>query len=98
MEGEGDWVCEVDLVDVSGGDVVEGSVDLCDVVGFWGEVEFGWVDGPRGLVRGLGGGDLGAALGDDVGEAGLLCGYGLFDCGCEVVGEGEEPVVVGMVV
>lgn len=61
---------EVDLVDVACGDVGEGFVDHFGVVGFWDDVEFGWVDGPGGCMCGLGvgGGDWGAALGDDVGE------------------------------
>lgn len=37
-----------------------------------------------------------AALGDDVGEGGGELGNGGFDGGGEVVGEGDDPVVVGI--
>jgi len=45
-------VGEVDLVDVSGGDVLEGAGDNALVVRFVGDREFGWIDGPRGLLGG----------------------------------------------
>ena len=46
---------EVDLVDVSGGDVLEGAGDDALVVGFVGDGELGWIDGPRGLLVGCAG-------------------------------------------
>ena len=44
LEGDGDGVGEVDLVDVACGDVVECGADLCGVLRFGDEVEFGRID------------------------------------------------------
>lgn len=95
-EGNGDGVGEVDLVDVSCGDVVFGGFDDCCVLGLWDDGEFGGVDGPGGGVYWFGGGACLALLGDDVGEGGGELGDGGLDGGGEVVGEGDDPVVVGV--
>ncbi len=89
---------EVDLVDVSGGDVLEGAGDNALVVRFVGDREFGWIDGPRGLLGGRACRWIGRgldALGDDVGEGVGGERYRWFDGGGEVVAEGDEPMTVG---